>query len=94
MPREKWTDGPLTQLGVGTAGFPNMLIVAGPGSPSVLSNVMVSIEERVDWFAAMLAAIREGGIAEFEATEAAERAWTANVQKRAAEPLCMTADNF
>ena len=92
--RDKWADGPLTQYGVGTAGFPNMLIVAGPGSPSVLSNVMVSIEEQVDWFVALLTELRARGVAEFEVTEAAERDWTAHVQERARETLYMTADSF
>ncbi|SDD53211.1 flavin-containing monooxygenase [Ruegeria marina] len=91
---EKWADGPLTQLGLATAGFPNMVIVAGPGSPSVLSNVIVSIEEHADWFARMLAAFKAQGIAEFEATKAAERAWTDYVQQRARETLYGTANSF
>ncbi len=91
---EKWADGPLTQLGLATAGFPNMVIVAGPGSPPVLSNVIVSIEEHADWYAEMLATLRAEGIVEFEATEAAERGWTDYVQKRAQETLYGTADSF
>jgi cation diffusion facilitator CzcD-associated flavoprotein CzcO len=92
--RDKWANGPLTHLGVATAGFPNMLIVAGPGSPSVLSNVMVSIEEQVDWFVAMLANMKARGIAEIETTSDAEQTWTAHVQERAQETLYMTADSF
>ncbi len=91
---EKWADGPLTQLGLATAGFPNMVMVAGPGSPSVLSNVIVSIEEQADWYAAMIAKLKADGIAEFEATEAAERAWTDYVQQRAKETLYMKTNSF
>lgn len=92
--KDKWAEGPVTQLGVAVAGFPNMLIVAGPGSPSVLSNVMVSIEEQVDWFTALLSDMKARGQTELEATEDAERAWTAHVQERAQETLYMTADSF
>ena len=91
---KKWADGPLTQLGLATAGFPNMVIVAGPGSPSVLSNVIVSIEEHADWYARMLAAFKAQGIVEFEATEAAEKTWTDYVQQRAQETLYGTANSF
>ncbi|MFN3547844.1 MAG: flavin-containing monooxygenase [Mesorhizobium sp.] len=92
--REKWRNGPLTHLGVATAGFPNMFIVAGPGSPSVLSNVMVSIEEQVDWFVQFLEHLRKEGIDEVEVTESAERDWTAHVQERVKETLYMTANSF
>ena len=91
---DKWAQGPLTKLGVATAGFPNLLIVAGPGSPSVLSNVMVSIEEQVDWFVALLAGMKSRGEVEIEATAQAEQDWTAHVQERALETLYMTADSF
>ena len=91
---QKWEGGPLTQLGLATAGFPNMVIVAGPGSPSVLSNVIVSIEEHADWYAQMLAVFKTQGIEEFEATEAAEQAWTDYVQRRAEETLYGTANSF
>jgi cyclohexanone monooxygenase len=45
--KKKWSDGPVTHLGVGVSDFPNMFIVVGPGSPSLLSNVMVSTEEQI-----------------------------------------------
>jgi cation diffusion facilitator CzcD-associated flavoprotein CzcO len=91
---EKWAQGPVTQLGVATHGFPNLLIVAGPGSPSVLSNVMVSIEEQAEWFVALLSHLRTEGVTEIEAQLQAEVDWTAHVQARAAETLYMTADSF
>src|SRR5262249_3995522 len=52
--RERWAAGPRTYLGIMTAGFPNLFIIAGPGSPSVFSNMVVSIEQHVDWIAGCL----------------------------------------
>ncbi|MDE2005437.1 MAG: cyclohexanone monooxygenase, partial [Rhodospirillales bacterium] len=69
---EKWRDGPRSYLGLAIAGFPNLFLITGPGSPSVLSNMMVSIEQHVDWIADCLAAHRSGMI---EAIEAAEEEW-------------------
>jgi cyclohexanone monooxygenase len=92
--RQKWAAGPLTHLGIATAGFPNMFMVAGPGSPSVLSNVMVSIEEHAEWFARAFASFRDRGITEVEARPEAEAEWTAHVQEKAAATLYMTADSF
>ena len=45
-----------------TAGFPNMFMITGPGSPSVLSNMMVSIEQHVDWIAGCVAYLRAHGL--------------------------------
>lgn len=91
---EKWAAGPLTHLGLATQGFPNLLIVCGPGSPSALSNVMVSIEEQVDWFTTLLERMRANRITEIEATAEAEIEWTEHVQARAHETLYMTVDSF
>ena len=57
------------------AGFPNLFTVTGPGSPSVLSNMMVSIEQHVDWIADCLGHMRERGLRVIEATEEAEAEW-------------------
>ena len=59
--REKWSAGPRTYLGLAIAGFPNLFLITGPGSPSVLTNVIVSIEHHVDWIADLLAAMGERG---------------------------------
>ena len=77
--RAKWEAGPRTYLGLMTAGFPNLLMVTGPGSPSVLSNMMVSIEQHVDWIADCLAALRARGQDCIEPTAAAEEGWVAHV---------------
>lgn len=92
--REKWAAGPVTHLGVGTAGFPNLFVLVGPGSPSLLSNVMVSIEEQSDWFAQMISAMDLMGVVEVEVTAAAEQAWVAHVNERAKETLYLTADSY
>ena len=91
---EKWSAGPVTQLGVAVADFPNMLIVVGPGSPSLLSNVMVSIEEQIDWLVQLICKMETDGQVEFEATPEAEQAWVAHVNERAKETLYMTADSY
>ncbi len=73
--REKWAAGPRSSLGLTVAGFPNLFTVTGPGSPSVLSNMMVSIEQHVDWIVECIAYLREHGIAAIEPSAAAEDAW-------------------
>ena len=92
--REKWAAGPLTQLGVSVNGFPNLLIVVGPGSPSLLSNVMVSIEEQIDWLATLLNTMDERGIVEYEADEKAETDWVRHVNERARETLYLATDSY
>jgi len=72
---EKWEAGPVTYLGLAVAGFPNMFMVTGPGSPSVLSNMMVSIEQHVDWIADCLGQMRDQGVAAMEAEAEAEADW-------------------
>ncbi|MHB8644885.1 MAG: flavin-containing monooxygenase [Thermomicrobiales bacterium] len=79
--REKWADGPRTYLGIAVAGFPNLFIVTGPGSPGVLSNMMVSIEQHVDWTADCLAYLRAHDLECIEATVAAEDAWVRHVNE-------------
>jgi cyclohexanone monooxygenase len=79
--REKWAAGPRTYLGLTIAGFPNLFIITGPGSPSVLSNMIVSIEQHVDWIADCLAYLRDHGRDAIEATADAEDAWVAHVNE-------------
>jgi cation diffusion facilitator CzcD-associated flavoprotein CzcO len=92
--KQKWAAGPLTQLGIGVADFPNMFIVVGPGSPSLLSNVLVSTEEQLDWLGDLVAKMRRENLVEFEATHEAEAAWVAHVNERAKETLYPTARSF
>ncbi len=79
--QQKWAGGPRTYLGVATAGFPNLFTITGPGSPSVLSNMIVSIEQHVDWIADCLAYLREHHLGGIEATVDAQDAWVAHVNE-------------
>jgi cyclohexanone monooxygenase len=77
--RDKWAEGPRTLLGLQTAGFPNLFTITGPGSPSVLSNMLPSIEQHVNWISDCVAYLREHGRATIEPTVEAEDAWVAHV---------------
>jgi cyclohexanone monooxygenase len=79
--REKWSGGPRTYLGLTVAGFPNLFMITGPGSPSVLSNMIVSIEQHVDWIADCLQHLRRHDRERIEATLEAETAWVAHVNE-------------
>ena len=92
--REKWSAGPRTYLGLATAGFPNLFTVTGPGSPSVLSNMMVSIEQHVDWITDCLVALREQGASTIEATVAAEDGWVEHVNEVASMTLMPQANSW
>ena len=91
---QKWEAGPRTYLGIMSAGFPNLFMITGPGSPSVLSNMMVSIEQHVDWISdclAHLAAHQQDGI---EATQGAEDAWVVHVNEAAHRTLYPSANSW
>jgi len=75
----KWADGPKQYLGLMTSGFPNFFTITGPGSPSVLSNMVVSIEQHVDWVSACLVHMREQHLTTIEPTPTAEVGWVQHV---------------
>ncbi|MEA2791057.1 MAG: cyclohexanone monooxygenase, partial [Acetobacteraceae bacterium] len=91
---DKWEDGPRTYLGLMTAGFPNMFMVTGPGSPSVLSNMMVSIEQHVDWIADCLSYLNKRQRDCIESTQAAENAWVQHVNQVADTTLYPSAASW
>ena len=90
----KWAEGPRTYLGVATAGFPNLFIITGPGSPSVLSNMVPSIEQHVNWLGRCIAHMREQGMGRIEPTVAAEDAWVAHVNEVADTTLYPTCNSW
>ncbi len=92
--KEKWADGPSTYLGLMTVGFPNFFMITGPGSPSVLSNMTVSIEQHVDWVADCVKDTRDGGFETIEPTPLAESGWDQHVQDCAAITLYPTASSW
>lgn len=79
--RDEWRDGPKAYLGIAAAGFPNLLMVTGPGSPSVLSNMVLSIEQHVDWIADLLTDARERGVEVIEAEPEAQEQWADHVRE-------------
>lgn len=85
--REKWAEGAKTYLGLAISGFPNMFIVTGPGSPSVLANMMPAIEHHVEWIADCLIYMRNSGSQEIEALEKAEENWVNHTNEIAANSL-------
>ncbi|GAA1393762.1 NAD(P)/FAD-dependent oxidoreductase [Pseudonocardia kongjuensis] len=92
--REKWAQGPRTYLGLAVAGFPNLFTITGPSSPSVLSNMIVSIEQHVDWITDCIVSLRERSIAAIEATTEAEDQWIAHVEEVGNTTLYPTAESW
>jgi len=90
----KWAEGPKTYLGLMSAGFPNLFLITGPGSPSVLSNMMVSIEQHVDWIADCLGVMRDRGLVTMEAKRDAEETWVAHVNEVAKGTLYPQANSW
>ena len=78
--REAWEEGPVTYLGLGVPGLPNLFTITGPGSPSVLANMPTAIEQHVDWIGDCLGWLREHGIDRIEPSREATTRWTAHVQ--------------
>jgi cation diffusion facilitator CzcD-associated flavoprotein CzcO len=82
-----WEAGPLTYLGLQIAGFPNLFTVTGPGSPSVLCNMPVAIEQHADWIADCIAHMRAHGLERIEATPEAVSKWVEQVNAAASATL-------
>jgi cyclohexanone monooxygenase len=91
---QKWAEGPKTLLGLMSAGFPNLFIITGPGSPSVLSNMIVSIEQHVDWIAECLTHMRMRRLTTIEASGEAEDKWVAHVNEVAEGTLYPQANSW
>ena len=86
---QEWAAGPRTYLGLQVAGFPNLFTVTGPGSPSVLCNLPVPIEQHVEWIADCIAHLRAEGVSRIEPSAAAVEAWAQEV-KRAADATLLS----
>lgn len=84
---EKWSAGPVSYLGLCVAGFPNLFTITGPGSPSVLSNMLVSIEQHVDWLSDCIAYMQKQEHVTVAAKPDAEKHWVAHVNDVANETL-------
>jgi len=92
--KDKWSEGPKAYLGLTMAGFPNLFTITGPGSPSVLTNMLPSIEQHVDWIADCLAAMRQKGATVIEAEKSAEEAWVGHVGESAGNTLRSTCSSW
>ncbi len=92
--KEKWAIGPRTYLGLMTAGFPNLFIITGPGSPSVLSNMTVSIEQHVEWISGAINYMREHHFTCVEPHVEAEDGWVAHVNAVANQTLFPLANSW
>ena len=92
--QDKWRAGPANYLGLMVAGFPNLFNIGGPGSPAVFTNVVVAIEQQVDWIADCIAGLTSKRLATIEATAEAEAAWIAFVNKVANKTLFVTCNSW
>ncbi len=92
--KQKWAEGPGTYLGHSIAGFPNMFAITGPCSPSVLSNLVPSIEQDVDWIGDCIGYMRERGRQVVEATPEAEAGWVAHVNDVAQRTIYPLEDSW
>lgn len=89
-----WEEGPYTYLGVASRGFPNLFFITGPGSPSVLSNMIVSIEQHVEWVTALIAEAQQREADRVEIVEGAQEAWMQNVHDEAAKTLYLSGNSW
>lgn len=91
---EKWEAGPRTYLGLSTAGFPNFFMITGPGSPSVLANMIQSIEQHADWMVDCMSHMRETGAETIEPAPEEEDAWVEHVNEVADISLRSTCSSW
>jgi len=92
--KDKWSNGPRSYLGLQSAQFPNLFTVTGPGSPSVLSNMVTAIEQHVNWIGECLEHMRSHGHSTIEAQKKAEDDWVERVRITAERTLFTACDNW
>ena len=92
--KQLWQSGPTSYLGLMTAGFPNLFTITGPGSPSILTNVIVSIEQHVEWIANCLAYMDQHGHTRIDPQQAAQDHWVKHVQEVANGTLFVSANSW
>ena len=92
--KEKWRNGPKTYLGLSAADFPNLFTITGPGSPSVLTNMLPSIEQHVEWIGDCIAFMRANGMRSIEANKEAEEEWVGHVGEAAGLTLRSTCSSW
>jgi cyclohexanone monooxygenase len=91
---DRWRDGPRTLFGMAIAEFPNLFMINGPGSPSVLSNMVTSIEQHVNWIASCIDHVKRHGSRSIEVRADAEASWVTHVSETAATTLMPNNDSW
>jgi cyclohexanone monooxygenase len=89
-----WAEAPKSYLGLAIAGFPNLFTVTGPGSPSVLVNCIMAIEQHVEWIADLLEHLRATGAERVEAEPESQDEWVSHVNEVAARTLYPQANSW
>lgn len=92
--RDRWADGPTTYLGIGVDGFPNLFMLTGPQSPNVLTNVVVAIEQHVEWTTDLIAHMEKEGVRTTEPTPTAVKEWTSEALALADQTLYPEGDSW
>ena len=92
--KDRWSEGPKTYLGLQSAGFPNMFMITGPGSPSVLTNMPVAIEQHIEWISNFVEYMREHDIEAAEPNADAEIAWESQVMEAVEPTMYMLANSW
>ncbi|GAB2510889.1 flavin-containing monooxygenase [Nocardia heshunensis] len=91
---ESWADGPVTYLGFGIPGFPNMFSINSVGTPSVMANMVLHSEQQLDWVLALVQHCRANGIRTAEAREDAAVKWTDHLLEVAEGTLFVKANSW
>ncbi len=91
---EAWSAGPVTYLGLTVPGFPNLFTVTGPGSPSVLTNMIMAIEQHVEWISDCIVYLTANGLATIEASAQEATAWVGHVNRVAEATLFTTCNSW
>ena len=92
--RDFWTRGPRTYLGLMVHGLPNLFLMTGPGSPSVLANFFPSSVHQADLLGDLITHMNDRGLSRVEPTEQAEQGWTDHVAAAAAPTLRLKVRNY
>ena len=92
--KDNWAEGPKNYLGLCVAGFPNLFIITGPGSPSVLTNMLPSIEQHVNWISKAVDYLKVKGFKRIEATPQAQEDWVAHVNEVAGPTILPTCNSW
>lgn len=92
--RHKWQAGPTTHIGLAIAGFPNLFVITGPGSPSVFSNMVTSAEQHVDWVADCITYMKKNKHQTIDARADAEADWVAQVNEEASKTIFPTTNSW